>query len=117
MIVGERVRRAREKLGISQRQLAEKAGTTQATVSRIESSQIKELRAGLLLRLATELRTTTDFLLGKTDKMTSDDYYESDPEARYVFMGYERLSPTGKEQLEVFLNFLEKQEEREKGDR
>lgn len=37
--VGERVRRAREKAGLTQVELSERSGVTQATISRIENGE------------------------------------------------------------------------------
>ncbi len=42
---GSRIRQAREALGLSQQQLAERAGTTQQTIMRIESGQTGHSRA------------------------------------------------------------------------
>ncbi len=42
---GSRIRQAREALGLSQQQLAERAGTTQQTIMRIESGQTSHSRA------------------------------------------------------------------------
>lgn len=45
MFIGDRVRQKREQLGLTQTQLAERAGTSQQTVDRIESGTTKHSRA------------------------------------------------------------------------
>jgi len=118
MTLGEKVRRMREKLGMNQKQLAEASGITQATISRIESGQVKELKSEALKRLAKALGITVDYLVDKTDRLTPNDIVRSDPTAQYIFRGYEKLSATGREQLKSFVRFLEEQEEKkEKGKR
>jgi transcriptional regulator with XRE-family HTH domain len=111
MSLAEKVTRAREKLGMNQKQLAAASKITQATISRIESGQVKELKSEALKRLASALRLTVDFLVDKTTELSSQDLIQSDPTAEYILRGYERLSATGREQLRNFVRFLELQEE------
>jgi transcriptional regulator with XRE-family HTH domain len=118
MTLGEKVRQTREKLGMNQKQLAEASGITQATISRIESGQVKELKSEALKRLAKALGITVDYLVDKTDRLTPNDIVRSDLTAQYIFRGYEKLSATGREQLKNFVRFLEEQEEKkERGKR
>lgn len=118
MSLGEKVRQTREKLGMNQKQLAEASGITQATISRIESGQVKELKSEALKRLAKALGITVDYLVDKTDKLTPNDIVRLDPTAQHIFRGYEKLSTTGRKQLENFVRFLEEQEEKkERGKR
>lgn len=114
----EKVRQTREKLGMNQKRLAEASGITQATISRIESGQVKELKSEALKRLARALGVTVDYLVDKTDKLTPNDIVHSDPTAQYIFKCYEKLSATGRRQLENFVRFLEEQEKKkERGKR
>lgn len=114
MTLGEKVKQRRERLGMNQKQLAKASGITQATISRLESGLIKELKSEALKRLARALGVTVDFLVDKTDKPTPSDIFNSDPNAAYIFRGYEKLSAKGREQLENFIRFLEEQEEKKK---
>jgi transcriptional regulator with XRE-family HTH domain len=114
MSLTEKVRRAREKLGMNQKQLAAASKITQATISRIESGQVKELKSEALKRLAAALRVTVDYLVDKTTELSSQDLLQSDSAAEYILRGYERLSAAGREQLRNFVRFLELQEERAK---
>jgi transcriptional regulator with XRE-family HTH domain len=111
MSLAEKVKRAREKLGMNQKQLAATSKITQATISRIESGQVKELKSEALKRLASALRVTVDYLVDKTTELSSQDLIQSDPTAEYILRGYERLSAAGREQLRNFVRFLELQEE------
>ena len=54
---------ARKKMGISQGELARRANTTQATVSRIENGKITELKMQTAVDLAKALGLTPDFLV------------------------------------------------------
>jgi len=116
MSLGDRVMRLREKLRINQKQLAEASSITQATISRIESGHVKELRSQALRRLAEALGVTVDYLVGRTDELTPDDIVRSDPDAQVIFRGYEKLSASAREQLKDFVRFLEERErERKEG--
>jgi transcriptional regulator with XRE-family HTH domain len=114
MSLGERVKERRSKLRMNQKQLADACGLTQATISRIESGKVNQLKSDAATRLAMVLGVTVDYLVGKTSKLTSDDSVESDPNARIIFRGYEKLSPEGKKQIKDFVRFLEAKEKREK---
>ncbi len=107
MSLGRRVRDLREKLGMNQKELANASQITQATISRIESEEVHQLKSEALKRLAKALKTTVDYLIGKTDKMTPSDIVDSDPQAKAIFRGYEKLSKEGKKQLADFLRYLQ----------
>jgi transcriptional regulator with XRE-family HTH domain len=61
-----RIKQRRKQLGLSQEDLAERAGTDQTAVSRYELGK-NEPGADILGALAKALDTTTDWLLGLTD--------------------------------------------------
>jgi transcriptional regulator with XRE-family HTH domain len=114
MPLGAKVKDLREKRGMNQKQIAEASSITQATISRIESGQVKQLKSEALKRLAAALGVTIDFLIEKSNVLTPDDIVQSDPIAQHIFRGYERLSAEGREQLKNFVLFLEQQEEKRK---
>lgn len=112
MSLGGKVKRLREKRGMNQKQLADASRITQATISRIESGQVKELKSQALRRLAEALGVTVDYLVGRTPELTPDDIVRSDPDAQFIFRGYEKLSSSAREQLKDFVRFLEERERR-----
>ena len=61
---GERLARAREKHGWTQRELAERAGIRYETISRIENGKHAEPRVYVAVALAKALGTTVDYLVG-----------------------------------------------------
>ena len=115
MSIAERVRQLREKKGMTQKQLAEASGITQASMSRIESGIVKQPRHEALKGLAVALGVTVDYLIGKTVSLTMKDIVQSDETAQFIFRGYEKLSATQKEQLKNFVRFLAKQEGKREG--
>ena len=62
--IGERLTELLRQHGMSQKQLAELIGVTEATVSRYMTGD-RTPKSGILANMATALHTTSDFLLGK----------------------------------------------------
>ena len=60
---GERLLNQLQKEGMTQKQLAERVNTTEATLSRYVSGD-REPKADMLANIATALHTTSDYLLG-----------------------------------------------------
>jgi transcriptional regulator with XRE-family HTH domain len=74
-MLGERIRRRRRDLDLTQEQLAAATGLKQFHISRIESGDIKDVLGETLKHLALALHVTTDSLLGierKTRRGTED---------------------------------------------
>lgn len=107
MILGHKVKRAREKKGWNQKQLAEETNLTQATISRIESGEIVESRTATLFSLMMSLGVSAEYLSGDVKEDTSYDILlRSDENAALLLKSYQKLSPQGKEQLTDFVRFL-----------
>ena len=64
--LGKRIKELRTDLGLSQKELAEKVGVAVNTISQYESG-ISKTSSDVLAKLAVELETTTDYLLGLCD--------------------------------------------------
>jgi XRE family transcriptional regulator, aerobic/anaerobic benzoate catabolism transcriptional regulator len=69
--VGERVRNARARMGLSRRMLAEKSGVSQRYLAQLESGQ-GNISIGLLLRVADALDFRIEWLVAEEDPWTSD---------------------------------------------
>lgn len=57
------IKRKRKELGISQKELSEKLGTSQQTVSRLEKSNIENIPCNFLVKLADLFQIPIDVLL------------------------------------------------------
>jgi transcriptional regulator with XRE-family HTH domain len=64
MRLGQRIKAQREKKGWSQHELARQSGIPQATISRLESGDIKDIQTALARRLARALGVGIDHLVG-----------------------------------------------------
>lgn len=115
MSLQERVKECKKKKGWNQKQLADASGITQATISRIESGEVEQLKSEALKRLAEALDVTVDYLVGKTDKLSPNDILRSDSTAKYIFRGYEKLPAAQREKLKSFVRFLEEEEKKKGG--
>jgi transcriptional regulator with XRE-family HTH domain len=62
-----RLRELRERLDMTQVELAAQSGVTTAYISRIETGERPNIGGDVLIRLAEALQTSTDYLLGQTD--------------------------------------------------
>ena len=71
MTFGEKVKQRRVQMQMNQKELAEAAEITQATISRIESGLVRQLKSEALKRLAIALDVSADYLVGITDKEKS----------------------------------------------
>lgn len=69
--VGERVRNARARMGISRRMLAEKSGVSQRYLAQLESGQ-GNISIGLLLRVADAIDFRIEWLVAEEDPWTSE---------------------------------------------
>lgn len=67
MPLGDRFKKARDRAGLSQGQVAEYAETAQGYISDIEHDKRSPGGWSLLAQLATKYKTSTDYLLGLTD--------------------------------------------------
>ena len=66
MRIGDRIKELRTIYGITQVQLAEKAGISRSVISQYESNLV-EPTASVVAKLAVALNSSTDYLLGRTD--------------------------------------------------
>jgi XRE family transcriptional regulator, aerobic/anaerobic benzoate catabolism transcriptional regulator len=71
MSVGERVRNARARMGISRRMLAEKSGVSQRYLAQLETGQ-GNISIALLLQIADALDFRIEWLVGEDDPWTSE---------------------------------------------
>ena len=63
-LLGERVRRARMRLGWNQKRLAEVAGIPQGNISRIERGKIEDIHLSRFVILMRTLGVSANYLLG-----------------------------------------------------
>lgn len=112
---GEKVRVKRLEKGMTQAELAKKAGITQATISRVESGEVLQLGSNKLTGLAKTLDVSVDFLVGKIDRMEFDDSLINDQTAKVIFRGYEKLSEERKKQVLEFVDYLVTKEKSKRG--
>mgnify|MGYP001159350300 CR=1 FL=1 len=66
--LGERILILRRRHDLTQRALARSAGLNSNTLARVERGELKDLSGQLLAGLARALGTTTDFLLGLSER-------------------------------------------------
>lgn len=106
MHFSEVVHQQRRKLKMTQRQLAKNTVMTQASISRIESGKVNNLRPSTLVKLATTLNITIDYLLGRTEKLSSSDLLLADPNAQELFDCFGKLSLIEQKEMVKYAKYL-----------
>lgn len=83
--MGDRIKRLREKKGMTQKELAAAANITEASLSRYENN-LRDPRPEILARLARALDTTTDYLISA---YIPDTYSDGKPISRRDISQYD----------------------------
>ena len=65
MTTGERIKERRKRMGLSAEALADRVGVSPSTMYRYENGDISKIDADILDRIASELQTTSAYLLGR----------------------------------------------------
>lgn len=109
MNTGSRIRVLRKKKGMTLEQLAERVGSSKSYMWEIENKG-KSVSADRLMAIATALNTTTDFLLGGSDYLGSE---EGELEARdkAFYRKYASMSQPTKDKLQKMLDLLDDEDD------
>lgn len=107
--IGDRIKRRREELGMSQSHLARRADLTPSAIWQYEQGE-RRPSSEALKKLADALKVATDFLLGVRDPTWED--LMADKDLRRMFRGLESLSEKDKERLLDFYSLLKQRQNR-----
>jgi transcriptional regulator with XRE-family HTH domain len=64
MTTGERIKKARLELGMTQEELGEKVGVQKAAINKYETGIVVNLKRGVIVKLADVLNVTPEYLMG-----------------------------------------------------
>ena len=106
MELRRRVIAERHRRGLTQAELARGSGICQATISRLETGSVRELRPSHLVGLADFLGVPTDYLLGRTDELEAEEVLPVDRTGRNLVDTYIGLTARSRKQLVAFAQFL-----------
>ena len=67
MSLGRTLKALRQKQSLNQKALSALSGVSQATISRIETGRVRQLRSSALKNLADALGVSVDFLIGDNE--------------------------------------------------
>jgi transcriptional regulator with XRE-family HTH domain len=91
---GERIKKIRLQRGMTQGELAEVIGISEATLSRYEHN-LRTSRWIYLVKMADLLGTSVDYLLGRTDLTVPVDilfkFHDSEVEKDSIFAAYDKM--------------------------
>lgn len=104
MTIGERIKQRRLELGLTQDELAKKAGYTgKTTISRIERTK-GNIHSDIILKLAPALGISPSKLLeGEDYQRFLSEYYEFDEDDVRLIDNYRCLTDEGQRKLEDYL--------------
>lgn len=103
-VLRRRITEARESQGLSQAELAEKAGVTPAAISQIEKGH-RVPTIPVLRRIVSVLGVTIDYLTGKTDQPELEDMLQYE-DAKTFFRGFQSLDPDDQKTVSKLVEFL-----------
>lgn len=117
MNIGEKIRSIREEKGLTQVQLAQKSGLTQATICRIErssgerkSNRAREIGGETLRRLAQVLEVPVDYLVGRVRSRTPEATVAMDKTAQRLVETYSTVGRTEKDVLANLADYFRAQQ-------
>lgn len=103
MTIGERIKECREKLGLSQEEVALKMGySSRSTINKIEKG-LSDVSQSKVIQFAKALETTPEYLMGLNEKSESEDDIEN-PDIRMIARAGKKMS---KEQSEILRKYAE----------
>lgn len=109
-MVNNRIRELRKNLGLSQEALAEKIGTTQQAVSRMENNAY-DIPSDILIEISNQFNVTTDYILGISDvKRDYNGQYRMNQEMDRCYdivLRYQNLSEINQKTFRYILERLE----------
>ena len=85
------IKKKRKELGISQKEMGEKLGTSQQTVSRIEKTEIENIPCSLLLKLANIFQIPIDVLIYGEE---SSDFNDQGEELWEIYKQLDEINKT-----------------------
>ena len=71
---GDRIGDLRTNLGMTKKELSQKTGIDASQITRIENGNLKTISSDYLIKLAKELKTSTDYILGLTSVSVPKSY-------------------------------------------
>ena len=71
---GDRIGDLRTNLGMTKKELSQKTGIDASQITRIENGSLKTISSDYLIKLAKELKTSTDYILGLTSVSVPKSY-------------------------------------------
>jgi transcriptional regulator with XRE-family HTH domain len=113
-LLPKRITEERKKRGLSQAQLADKAGVTPGAISQIESGQ-RIPTIPVLSGIAKVLGVSIDYLTGKSEKSELEDLLQQE-KVQIFFRGFQELDPEDQKTIIKQIEFMRsRSRETEKG--
>lgn len=112
MNIGKKIKDLRSLRGLSQNELAKKAGLRQASLSRLESGDASSLRADNLLKLSAALRVSADYLIGNSEQSLPSDFLGHDPESDLLLELFCDFDEASRRQVLAYVKFLKQEMEK-----
>lgn len=105
MSIGEKIKRLRAALDLTQDDVAVAAGTTKQTIHKYEMGIISNIPASKIKAIADKLNTTPAYLMGWSEESSQDESNTTLYEIP-IFEKYNRLNSVGQEKADIYITDL-----------
>jgi len=112
----DRLRKARESRGLTQSDLAKKAGLQAAAISHFETGQ-RSPSFDNLRKLSDTLNVSVDYLLGRIDEEQHGQGLGAAPRAQQLFRHAENLTAESFDTLESMAKMLQEKDQERRGEK
>lgn len=112
MTIGERIKRTREKCGLSQTELAEKIGVSKQTLYKYENNIVTNIPSNKIELLADKLGVSESYIMGWEEEIESIDFVEVvnamfDPDLKLFFEAVAEMRKQNEEKFKRLKSYME----------
>lgn len=106
MTIGQKLKKLRKLVGLSQNELAKRTGIRQGTISRLENGIATSMRSSNVTKIASCLGVSVDLIIGDRDHGIPSDYIGHDTQVNELIEVFSKCDIISREQIMAFARFI-----------